>query len=45
MHVSLQRDKVKRVYNTPNWHEKVDKMTDTQVVAIYIRLKNLNKIV
>lgn len=38
------RDWVKSAYPGPNWAKKVDKMTDEQVLAIYMRLVQTGKI-
>lgn len=36
-----EREELKKAYpNSPDWHQKVDKMPDAQVVAIYIRKKS-----
>ncbi len=40
----IEREKVKRAYSSPNWEEKVDGMSDTQVMAIYKRLLDQKKI-
>ena len=29
------RESLKKVYNGDRWHKKVDKMEDSQVVAVY----------
>lgn len=39
-----KREALKRVYKSKAWADRVNKMTDDQVVAIYLRLKNQNKI-
>lgn len=39
-----KRAAVKNVYLSPNWHERVDKMDDKQVAAIYQRLLAQGKI-
>ena len=39
-----KREALKKVYNSRAWAEKVNKMSDDQVVAIYLRLKSQNKI-
>lgn len=31
-------------YNAPKWVNKVKKMSDSQAIAIYIRLRNIGKI-
>lgn len=33
-----KRETVKKVYSSQNWRDKVNKMSDAQVTAIYIRL-------
>lgn len=38
------RESVKNAYLSPNWHDKVDKMSNTQVAAIYQRLLAQGKI-
>ena len=38
------RNLVKEHYKSKNWDAKVDKMSDHQVFAIYIRLKREGKI-
>lgn len=35
---SKERELVKGVYLSPNWHEKVDKMLPNQLMAVYKRL-------
>lgn len=35
-----KRAAIKRVYSSPNWEDKVDKMSDAQVHNIYIRMLN-----
>lgn len=39
-----EREALKAVYSNPNWATKVKEMTDTQVVAVYLRLKAQNKL-
>ena len=39
-----QRELLKKAYPNKKWAEKVDSMTDTQVVAVYMRLKQQKKI-
>jgi hypothetical protein len=38
------REKVKAVYNSKAWRDKIDKMDEDQVVAIYMRLKIQGKV-
>ena len=38
------REELKRVYPSKKWAAKVDKMTESQVVAVYMRLKAQGKI-
>ena len=37
--VSLMRTKIKTHYGSVKWNKKVDRMSDNQVTAIYLRLK------
>lgn len=39
-----KREELKKAYPSPKWIEKVKKMTDAQVTAVYLRLKQQNKI-
>lgn len=39
-----KRESIKAVYPGKKWAEKVDKMTEDQVVAVYLRLKQQGKI-
>lgn len=39
-----QRELLKSVYPTRKWAEKVDKMTDGQVSAIVIKMRNEGKL-
>lgn len=39
-----RRAAVKNAYLSPNWHEKVDRMSDKQVFVIYNRLLANGKI-
>lgn len=39
-----EREAVKAAYNSPHWRIKVNKMSDSQVVAIYKRLQSQGKI-
>lgn len=32
------RDKIKRAYPSDNWEKKVDKMSDSQIIALYYSL-------
>lgn len=42
--VAQKREAVKGAYFGPGWKKKVDKMSDEQVIAVYLRLKNQQKI-
>lgn len=42
--VGQMREKVKWVYHSPNWEDKVDDMSDKQVAAIYYKFLNEKKI-
>ena len=44
MVAEMIRREVEKVYKSKTWTEKVKKMTDHQVFAIYIRLKREGKI-
>lgn len=39
-----KRQKLLAAYPSPTWREKVKKMTDGQVVAIFLRLRRENKL-
>lgn len=40
-----EREGLKKAYpNSKKWHEKVDKMPDSQVTAVYLRLKSERKL-
>ncbi len=39
-----ERERLKAVYPSKTWAQKVDKMSDSQVVAVYLRLKRQNKL-
>lgn len=41
---SKERAAVSAAYSGKQWHEKVRKMPDDQIIAIYKRLKAQNKI-
>lgn len=43
--IERKREAVKTVYpNSDTWHEKVDKMSSSQVAAIYIRFVSEGKL-
>lgn len=42
--VDKQREALKGVYKNPTWVEKVKRMPDHQVTAVFLRLKSQNKI-
>lgn len=42
--INLKREALKKAYSGAAWLEKVRRMKPEQVVAIYLRLKNQNKI-
>lgn len=45
MGLQKEREAVKKIGAFPKgWAEKVDKMSDNQVLAIYLRLKNQKKL-
>lgn len=39
-----QREMLKQVYDSKKWAAKVDKMSDSQVFAIFMRLRQQNKL-
>lgn len=39
-----KRTTIRAVYKTASWQEKVDKMSDQQVVAIYMKFKSEGKV-
>ena len=44
MNTNQKRQELLKAYDSPKWHDKVKKMSDAQVVAIYLRLKQQNKL-
>lgn len=42
--ILLKRNLVKSRYPGKEWDKKVDKMSDAQVIAVYMRLKAQNQI-
>lgn len=44
MNTNQKRQALLTISDNPAWHEKVKKMADNQVVAIYLRLKSQNKL-
>jgi hypothetical protein len=42
--INQQREAVKKIKMHPGWAARVDKMPDSQVIAIYIRLKSEGKL-
>lgn len=44
MNVNQQREALMKVYTGPAWIQKVKKMTEAQVTAIYLRLKSQGKL-
>lgn len=39
-----KRRLVKEVYDSKKWSDRVDKMSDSQVIAVFLRLKSKGKI-
>lgn len=39
-----EREAVKGLYNNPNWHRQVNKMSDAKVIAIYLSKKRQGKL-
>lgn len=44
MGIEQEREELKKAYPSDSWASKVDKMSPTQVSAIYIRLKSQGKL-
>lgn len=44
MAANQEREAVKKIGQSPDWSAKVDKMSDAQVIAIYLRLKSQGKL-
>ena len=42
--VQIKREALYKAYSGAAWREKVKAMPEDQVVAVYLRLKNQNKI-
>lgn len=42
--ILAKREAVKFAYPSPTWANKVMKMTDSQIIAVYLRLKSQNKV-
>jgi len=42
--VEQKREAIKTAYSSPAWADKVKKMPDNQVTAVFLRLKSQNKI-
>ncbi len=42
--VSEKRELLKKAYRSKKWADKVDRMPEDQVVAVFLRLKSQNKI-
>lgn len=39
-----QKEELKKVYPSKKWAERVDKMSEAQVAAVYLRLKRQGKV-
>lgn len=39
MTISAMRTALKKQYTSKKWNQRVDRMKDTQVTAVYLRLK------
>ena len=42
--INKQREALKKAYDSAKWAKKVNLMPPAQVTAVYLRLKNQNKI-
>lgn len=41
---SPEREAVKAAYSSQKWAHRVDQMSDSQVIAVYMRLKKQGKV-
>lgn len=39
-----KKEQLKKAYSSSKWAAKVDQMSESQAVAVYLRLKSQNKI-
>lgn len=44
MGVQAEREAVKKIGKSPSWIDKVNRMSDAQIIAIYSRLKAEGKL-
>lgn len=44
MTVECMRDWLREVYPFPKWQDKVDRMHEPQVIAVYYNMRKLNKL-
>lgn len=44
MSITKMREALKKVYSSDKWVQRVNHMSETQVEAIYLRLKQQNKL-
>ena len=44
MEINQKREALKKVYKSDSWQTKVNKMSDSQITAIYIRLQSERKL-
>ena len=44
MSVALMKREILKVYSGPNWAFKVEKMSDKQIAAVYLRFLNQGKL-
>ena len=44
MNADQMREELKKAYSSDSWQKKVEGMSDSQVIAIYKRLKGVGKI-
>lgn len=44
MSITAKREAVKKAYRGNKWRQRVNKMPDEQIVAIYKNLKDQNKV-
>lgn len=41
---NAEREALKKAYQSKQWADKVNKMSNSQVAAVYLRLKQQNKL-
>jgi hypothetical protein len=44
MNTAQKRDAIKSAYKSSKWHQKVNAMSESQIVAVYLSLQKQGKI-